>query len=454
MNVNSSAEGSLYELVCRGKKDTFFFKDSSTSSYVFDNSYEAEGETLFERRIKQPKTAVEFGRTIEFEVEPVGDIIKTFSFLINLPSWIPSTIPPSVIQDPTGVTYGYVNGIAYFLFERIQFYQDSILLQEFSGDGLWAVDATDGTYASTRVIALSTGSHDGTVQQIAKNARPGKLSIQIPFLGCNGGAGFPIRAATSHTYTVKCKLRRLDQLVEASDRRLNPFPWGKTFNYTTGSGPVKSFTALSINDMSPLYITLETIQVYVSREMQDRLSNKPVEISFYRMFENTFTLHPSDYTSGGLKNLRLDGCHPTSRILWIIRSLPDIQCNLLWKVTPNTGGAYYTTASLVIAGQTRESAWDATVWRDITNFAKEDIDSQIQINSMNWGLGYTGKEREVDGSINMSTADKPTLSLGLLVPTTVNMADNSYQTEVRVFTEGWTSFKTDGKGRAELLSFN
>jgi hypothetical protein len=220
MNVNASAEGSLYELVCRGKKDTFFFKDSPKSTYVFDNAYEPEGETLFERRIKQPKTAVEFGRTIEFEVEPVGDIIKSFSFIINLPSWLPQTIQrifgSCAIQDPTGVTYGYVNGISYFLFEKIQFYQDSILLQEFSGDALWTIDGTEGTYASTRLVAAMTGFHDGTPANIGKNAQPGQIRLKVPFIGCQDhGPGFPIRAAMSHTYTVKCKLRRLDQLVEA-----------------------------------------------------------------------------------------------------------------------------------------------------------------------------------------------------------------------------------------------
>jgi hypothetical protein len=108
---------------------------------------------------------------------------------------------------------------------------------------------------------------------------------------------------------------------------------------------------------------------------------------------------------------------------------------------------------LIIAGQTRESPWDASVWRDVTNFAKEGIDSQTEINTMNWSLGYN-HPNQLDGSINMSSADRPTLALGLLVPPTTNQVQNSYNTEIRIFTQGWTSFQTDGKGRAELLSFN
>lgn len=450
MNVNASTEGSLYELVCRGKKDTFFFNDSPKSVFVFDNAYEPEEQTLFERRIKQPKTAVDFGRTVEFDVEPVGDIIKRFTFLIQLPSWFPTTIQrifkTSTIQDSTGVTYGYVNGIAYFLFERIQLYQDSILLQEFSGDALWALHSTEGTYASKRLIASVTGSHDGSSAQIGKNAMPGQLRLDIPFIGCHeGGVGFPIRAASLHTYTVKCKLRKIEQLIETSDKRQSPYPWGKSFQSTTAIS-TQSFLALPITDMSPLILTMETIQYYVSREIQDALTVRPTETHCFNLYENIFTLNPSDYISGGLKKLRLDGCHPTSRILWMFRSKTDIQANLLWKLNPDSGGSYYTTASLYIAGQLRESAWDPLTWRDITNFAKESIDTQLEINTMNWSLG-TKEEFPLDGTINMTTADRPTLTFNLL-------GGESYETELRVFTQGWTSYKTDGKGRAELLSFN
>jgi hypothetical protein len=451
-NVNTSTEGSLYELVCRGKKDTFLFKDSPKSRYVFDNAYEPEEKTLFERRIKQPKTGVEFGRTVEFEVEPVGDIIKSFSFLIQLPSWIPSTIQKNfhttTIQDQSGVSYGYVNSIAYFLFERIQVYQDAILLQDFTGDALWAMNGTQGTYARKRLIASITGAHDGSDLSIGRNAMPGQLVLQVPILGCQkGGNGFPIRAAMSHTYTVKCKLRKLEHLIEASDKRDHPSPWGKSFQVLHASGPPTSFTSLQVTDMQPLRITMETIQYYVSRQVQDELARKPIEVLFFQIYENIFTLNPSDYTSGGLKKLRLYGCHPTSRIIWIIRSISDINANLLWKVSPDIGGAYYTSASLVIAGQTRESEWDTSVWRDVTNFAKENIDPQNETNTMNWSLG--DNEDQLNGTINMSSADRPTLTLNLVFP-----GGQAYHTELRAFTQGWTSFQTDGKGRAELLSFN
>jgi len=474
MNVIASAEGSLYELVCRGKKDAYFFGDSPKSKYIFDNTYGSELQTMFERRIKQPKTGVDFGRTIEFDVEAVGDVIQSFSFLINLPSWFPTPIEQkfgtSVIQDLSGVSYGYVNGISYFLFESIQLYQDSILLQQFSGDSLWATSSTQGIYAERHVVGILSGGHDGSSASIGKNAMPGQLRLYLPFAGCQpGGLGFPIRAMMSHTFTIKCKLRRLEHLIEASDQRnfssLTGYPWNRSdFKCITDTlGTHTQFTTLKHTDMKPLSIQLETVQTYVTKEMQTLMMTQPLEIPFYQTYETVTTLLPNDYKSSGVKNIRFDGCHPTPRILWIIRSESDMQANLLWKLSPNKGGPYYNTASLVIAGKTRESEFDGSVWRDIVNFCKEDVDTFREVNTMNWGLGYYEKNRDkrIDGTINMTTADRPTLSLNLtlptgnqLPPTGAPLLQDSYKAELRIITEGWTSLKTSGNGRVELLSFN
>jgi hypothetical protein len=474
MNVIASAEGSLYELVCRGKKDTYFFGDFSKSKYIFDNTYGSELQTMFERRIKQPKTGVEFGRTIEFDVEAVGDVIKSFAFLIDLPSWFPTIIESkfgrSIIKDLSGVSYGYVKGIAYFLFESIQLYQDSILIQQFSGDSLLVTSSTQGTYAERHTLSVLSGMHDGSPKSIGKNAIPGQLRLTLPFAGCQaGGLGFPIRAMMSHTFTIKCKLRKLEHLVEASDQRnfssLTGYPWNRSdFTCITDSlGTQTNFTTLKNTDMKPLSIQLETVQTYVTKEMQTLMMTQPLEIPFYQTYENIYTLMPSDYTSSGVKNLRLDGCHPTPRILWIIRSESDMQANLLWKLSPSKGGPYYNTASLVIAGKTRESEFDSSLWRDIVNFCKEDIDTTGEVNTMNWGLGYynNSTDKRIDGTINMTTADRPTLSLNLtlpsgnqLPPTGVSTTQDSYKAEIRIITEGWTSLKTSGNGRVELLSFN
>ena len=63
--------------------------------------------------------------------------------------------------------YGYTNGIAYFLFEKIQFYQDNILLQEFSGDSLFAQRHLKGTYNSSFLEDPLTSQHLAGVAEVA-----------------------------------------------------------------------------------------------------------------------------------------------------------------------------------------------------------------------------------------------------------------------------------------------
>jgi hypothetical protein len=227
MNVTASAEGSLFELVCRGNKDKFFFSDSTDSKCIFDNSYVSQAATTTELRRVPPRSTVDFGRTVEFDVDLVGDVMTNPSILILLPTWLPPQIAAvagsSIISDASGVTYGYTNGIAYFLFDTIQLFQDNILLQEFSGDSLWAMSQNQGTYANKFIESDLTGQHDGSSLSIARNAAPGRLRLELPLIGCqDGDSGFPQRALQSHTYRVRCKLRKLEDLIESSDGRFKP----------------------------------------------------------------------------------------------------------------------------------------------------------------------------------------------------------------------------------------
>jgi hypothetical protein len=471
----ATAEGSLYELVARGNKDVFFFQDTPKSKFPFDPSYEVQAATISEIRRVPPRNAPDFGRTVEFDLDLVGDIMRSPTLVINLPSWLPPTIArqaqSSLITDEGGASYGYVNNIAYFLFEQIQFYQDNILLQEFSGDGLWAAHKATGTYGHCFVYNTLTGQHDGSTVAISRQAAPPQLRLDLPLVGCQsaGDKGFPQRSATKHSYRLRCKLRRLEDLVESSDLSnfSKPAPWSiKTlYQRTSPATPNQQgiegtvpFTPIPRQDIAPITLLLETTQVYVQRHIQDLLEREPQQLFFKRLFENKFTQNQLDYqgimgAAGGsaLITRRLDGRHPTGRILFFFRTQKDIQANRLWKLFEG-----FTTVTLVIAGQTREYPRGPLAWRDIVNFGKEQLDTESELCSMNWTMGHIPKQRfpeslesQPSGTINMSTADRPTFNLSLTQPPL-----DFPVTELRVITEGWARFDTDGQGRAELFSAN
>jgi len=483
MNVTASAEGSLFELVSRGNKDTLFFNDSSDSKCIFDNSYEAQTASTTELRRVPPRSTAEFGRTVEFDIDLVGDIMTHPTLVVKLPTWLPGQIAAkagsSTITDSAGVTYGYTNGIGYFLFEQVQFYQDNILLQEFTGDALWCQGLLEGTYGKRFITNHLAGQHDGSALSIARNAAPSQeIRIELPLIGCQpGDGGFPQRALQSHTFRLRCKLRKIEDLVEASDGRAKPVPWGRSdfVIKTEAAGTPTPFTSLQRSAMPPLELFLESRQVYTTKENVIELQTKPRKIPFKRIYENIFTQNQLDYAgvvggSTSIVNRRLDACHPSGRLLWIFRSQADVCSNQLWKVTnsviPSAAaivagaiqGSYYNSVSLVIAGQTRETARNTRVWKDIVNFAKEDLDTGTHINTMNWGLGTLPLKRyetskQPDGTVNFSTADRPNLYIDLaLAPN--DPLTGAPNTELRVFVEGWAVYQTDGRGRGELFSAN
>lgn len=467
--MNASAEGSLYELVARGNKDVFFYGDQVNSKYIFDNTYEAQSPFLEEVRRVPPKTSSEFGRTVEFDIDVVGDFMKNPAILISLPTWLPElyakSVKQSTITDASGLSYGYIKGIAYFLFETISFYQDNILLQEFSGDALWAIEKISGTYGRKFITSKEAGEHDGSSVEIGWNAAPGQLRLELPILGCQNVTdnGFPQRATTRHTYRLRCKLRRIEDLVESSDPNTlkKAEPWNRVMTIkrsATDSGI--QFTTLSRSSLQPLKLEFETTQVYVDMDVQRKMEEMPISVRFNRIYTNHFTQNQLDYAGvigGGISmvNRRLDGRHPSGRILWFFRAADDINANRLYKINTVTNSSYYNSLTFLIAGQTRESPRTATIWRDLTNFAKEDIDSGLEINTMNWSFGAIAPKRFSDeltaGSVNFSTADKPTLYIDLARPGSLT---TSPSTELIVIVEGLCEFKTDGKGRAELLSMN
>ena len=449
MNVIASSEGSLYELMCRGKKDTYFYEDGKTSINIFDTSYEQEEQIIREIRRIPPTTGTDFGKMIEFPIDIVGDVLDSITLVINLPGWFPPVVAKSFdrvqISDLAGVTYGYVNGIAYFLFEKIYLYQDNTVIQEFSGDYLWASSRIKATYADTFIVSEETGSHDGTKESIGANAMPGTLRLRLPCIGCRpSDKGFPLVSTTSHTYKLRCKLRKLEDLVESSDgsRATKPVPWDMEQQAVSATGTSR-FRSLARSSLVPLKIHLETQHMFLTNVSKDALRTTPTETPFNAVYENVFTQTAIEHSSIGV-NRRIDACHPSDRLMWYFRTIADIDANRLWKLTPAFSGM-----SLVVAGRTREANWQPSIWKDVTNFAKETNDSRLDIYTMNWGIGCVSpqkyKARQADGSLNFTTADRPTLYMNLT---------GTVATELRVVVNSWGSFFTDGKGRAEVLSYN
>lgn len=443
-------EGALYELLARGNKDTYFFRDDMKSVSPYDNRYDPVASQIHELRSIPPLNGADFGRTCEFEFEVAGEVFTDPLIRITLPSWLPTVQAgqnsSSVITDLSGVSYGYTNAIAYFLFKNIQIYQDQLLLQEFSGDALFAASRSRGSLNSALLENKLTGTHDGTPLSIARNATPGQIRLSIPLLGCQhpDDGGFPSCTARSQTYKLRLTLRKLEELVEASDGRSKPVPWDslKCIQKTRSSTTV--FSTLLRTAIGPPTLTLETRHTYVDLETRERLVKSQLEIPYSRLYENVFTFGAFDYSplirnAAALSSRRLDAAHPASRLVFWFHTTQDLRAN---KYVNINGQEYYNTVSFYIAGRDRETSFSPLIWNQLMHLAKEERDPGPGFGLMNWELGdVRGRlppyQHQPEGTVNFTTADRPTLYVDLKdIP--LDSLTRQKATEMRVIVDTWS----------------
>jgi hypothetical protein len=223
-------------------------------------------------------------------------------------------------------------------------------------------------------------------------------------------------------------------------------------------------------------MVLETTQVYLTDETRAAVLKTHLKVPFQQFYESVYTQSGLDYAGvlkGGTSVIqrRIDYArHPASRLFWFFRSKLDVDANR-YTVLRNRGvpggtggaaatgavGSYYNSVSLQIAGQTRELARAPFVWRDVVAHAKLDIDPGLEIGVFDWTRGWTyadalnlsrsnSRAIQPEGSLNFTTADRPTLSFDLAATTPA-------ETELRVVVLGWAQMEIKG-GRAGLLAAN
>ena len=494
----SSGQGALFELVARGIKDNYFVKDSVDSFFPYDARYTSSAHHLAERKKMVPINGTKFGNIFEVEIDSYGDIMTECAFEIDLPTWLPPLprSPNGQLYDPSianglypitsnGNSYGYVNYVGYFLFEKIQFYQDQFLIQEWSGDGLLAKQLGEGSYNSSFLQQKMGGGLETidpitnlpTDRGIQLRATPGHLRIKLPLPGlqCPGDIGFPLLATPWQKFRIKATLRKLEDLVVCSDDIFKPEPWNVPFTMDFGTSPYP-IQPKSLSDIGQPTILLSTIQHYLPSYIQEEFRSKPIQIPFRRQFENNFTFGELDYVSldnGGVAAVtrRLDGRHPTEKIFWFFRTYNSLDRNRLddfynnffdYNLPTETEqytepyGNFYYNIKLVIAGKDRENVHEPFVWQNISQLAKDEKGSGVNIGEMKWTTGEKfgtiyPTPRQPEGTVNFTTADRPTLHLDLanIRPNIVGQRIS----EFRVFTEGWAVYDIR-EGRGRLLFAN
>lgn len=475
VGIETLTPGALYELVARGNKDKYFFSSDLESESVispFANGYESTDPHLDETKTQPPRNATDWGRMVEFELEMWGDILSEVYIRIDMPTWLPSlplvaggqSLPPQEanwsqhIMDTSGNSYGWTNGIAYFLFEKIQVLQDAILLQEVSGDSLFFLAQTANSNNQFYLDAALTGQHQGTARTIAAAATPGQLRLRIPFPGCQGLAdgGFPICALKGQNFKVRLWLRRPELLWE-TDGPGGVAPWDANFIVPLAGGGSIQVAGCGRSELKPPTLLLESTQRYLEAATVRELVGQRLLIPYITYYDETFTMGPADYApfdkaGTAIVQRRMEGRHPMERLQFIFRLQQWLETGQRWRTRIDPTQQFYNAMSLQIAGKDREYSWAAPVWQDMEALTKDDRAPNRHQSEMRWNIRPAHDQqwfesRQPTGTVNFTTASRPTLAIDLRdVP--ANPRNGEKNTYLQVCGESWAVYEVvEGRGR-------
>jgi hypothetical protein len=487
-DFQSSPDGALFELVARGKKDTFFFnKDPNQASLPINPPYLPSEPFLSETRFTVPKTPTLYGRALEFEVEVFGDILRELTLKIDLPTWLPHipliqgeqpVSPQNVNQcclikeQTTDNTYGWTNGIGAFLFESIELLQDKIRILELSGDALFFLQNAESSNGQAFLRQRQLGEHGGSQIEISRNATPGTLYLRLPWPGATTDEepGFPLVAATDQTWRVRLKLRPLEQLLETSyvseTQVIKADPFNKNFYYTDLNGNTITFQSKTKATLGTPTIQLLTRQSYIRDELRQQAQKARYEIPFRRFFPQTFNICEPDYAPFNRESAaaaqpivpilrRLEAVHPAGRLLFTFRSQNAINTGRLATTfnplpeSPNN--QFYNAAKLIIAGQDREDLYPPQIWQDLLSSYKDDRYPARRQAQFNW-TACAPTTKEPTGTVNFSTADRPNIYVEIQ-DTLPDPATAQRTTQLLTVVESWDTYVI-AEGRAYVKFFN
>jgi hypothetical protein len=438
--------GGLLDLVARGKKDTFFTQNPKVS--FIHSVYTKTNPSTQEIRITQPRNRPDWGHWVDFDIEFVGDIMRNPVLIIDLPTWLPpqqaKLNSQAITSDLSGVQYGYCQDVGALMIEKVQFYMDQYMVHEFWGQWLaWHI--------STQFKAPIFGKLGGhrTTDPLCKSATPKQLRVYLPILGNqkNDDKGFPLIALYKQNFRIRVHLRKLEEIIEASDNRINPMPWGKDFiQKTSNAEPGTNFKTLSRSQIPGPLIVLETVQAYIPKDAQEMLKKTILHVPFTQVQLCEFTIEDARWFQGIVPSdpvvmaLPLDFVGAVTKLTVGVQSEANIRAGQRYNLSPPEDSLEFLQSLRFNTGTiNRLNEWSSAIWRDLSNYYKNEREARdINETPLNiYTLTFGGRDKKnPTGTFNMSRTNTQVLYISL-ANISKDSRTNSRKSYVYVFAEAW-----------------
>jgi hypothetical protein len=344
------------------------------------------------------------------------------------------------------------------MIDKVQVYAGQYLLQEFWGQWL-------GWRAAMDKKAAVFGSVIGNSPSLCKRATPGQIRVYLPILGnqTEGDKGFPHLALSGQNFTIRVFLKRIEEVIEASDGRFNPSPWQKTlFQVSKSNEKPTEFQTLPRSLIKGPTIILETTQVYLPRDAQELIKKTLIEVPFVQTQRIAYTIEDSKWNPFIASNtsmqipVTLDFVGATSRLMVAVQSDAALRSGQLYNVSPPPGDStqFLQTLRLNTGSIDRLNEFDVTLWRDISNYYKNNRAPSDQsgkpLNVYTMTFGGENDSNQPMGTFNLSRS-KTQVLYATLAPISIEPRSNSRKAYIIIFAEAWNLYEIkDGKGRLKF----
>ena len=288
------------------------------------------------------------------------------------------------------------------------------------------------------VVNQLTGSHDGSLLGIQRNATPGQMEIRLnlPFDCLSKDVGIPIGAISPFSLRVRIYLTKMSSLIESFSGALQPNVFGQQMTVqTTAGGSPLGFVTKNRVELGKPQLQLRVQYVYVDAVCQKLLRDNPWTVPFQRCILNQYTLEDYIWKAGSTPTLRklLEVFGSIQRLRVLFQTEASYLAGQAWNYTPAGGGSWFSTLTFFIHGQDRLGVWDPDFFEKVTPYCHDN--GQYVPNVYCLDAGAEDLELPA-GTLNLTQAEKPELQF-VLTSQVADTRNGSKKTYLRVYADVW-----------------
>jgi hypothetical protein len=476
------SDGALMELVSRGKRDSYFIENPART--WFGTDYYRRHASVRQIQIIQPEGPVRFGSWVDIELPRGGDILKTMDIRIQMPTWLPPDVAAInrdlrydiQVQTKAGPThfahFGWTNGIANYLIDRWALYADNVMITEGWGFfNSWFPDM-ETTQMKAPLIHASTGTHNGSEENIQGNATVPELAFRLPLPGCqvSGDIGLPLCAMWGQRLYVRLWLKDKTHLVESGrlstgaigglpEYELCPEPWGgKRIQITDNIdrlNPVITYAETKKEwemGQPVLYARCDILKV--DESLRHDLQHMRHQIVFRQQARDDWFMDNTTWAQAGAykKQLEMQGFFQalflgfTSKARELQNKYRDINPISNPDVGPAIVFDWLVNLGLIVNGEERIGFWPPKKFQQLANNTQLRRDVEVALYYLVFGVN---PEYEPAGTFNLTRTQKSVLTMQL-AQTLEDPQLRSRQTRATVMGLAWNVFDINS-GQSRLI---